>query len=287
MLRSSIVLAFVLLGFAAQAMAEKVTLIADTNAKSAYPIGLLKLALSLSGKRYDFEFLPDSPTAKRQEEMVRQGSLSVFWTSTSKALEAEYRPIRIPIYKGLLGYRIFLIRKEDQPMFSKVRTLNDLQGMVAGQGQYWSDTEILRNAGLVVATSTKDEGLFYMLDGGRFDYMPRGVPEPWDEIKGHPNLNLVVERELMLVYPSPAYFFVSRDNPQLAEDLERGLNVAIAKGDFDRYFYSSPMIQSVLKDANLKGRRAIRISNPNLHEDTPLSRNELWFNPEQDKGEAP
>ena len=37
MIRGSIVLVFVLLGFTAQAMAEKVTLIADTNAKSAYP----------------------------------------------------------------------------------------------------------------------------------------------------------------------------------------------------------------------------------------------------------
>ncbi|MFK9002990.1 hypothetical protein [Pseudomonas pergaminensis] len=286
MVRNRIVLVFLLLGFATQAMAEKVTLIADTNAKSAYPIGLLKLALSLSEKPYDFVFLPDSPTAKRQEEMVREGSLSVFWTSTSKELEAQYQPIRIPIYKGLLGYRIFLIRKEDQPKFTKVRTLADLQGLMAGQGQYWSDTQILRKAGLAVATSTKDEGLFYMLDGGRFDYMPRGVPEPWDEIKGHPNLNLVVEQELMLIYPSPAYFFVSRDNPQLAKDLEYGLNVAIEKGEFDRYFYSNPMIQSVLKDANLKGRRAIRISNPNLHEDTPLSRTELWFNPEQYEGEA-
>lgn len=86
--------------------------------------------------------------------MVHQGSLSVFWTSTSKGLETEYQPIRIPIYKGLLGYRIFLIRKEDQPKCSKVRTLADLKGLVAGQGQYWSDTEILRKAGLTVATST-------------------------------------------------------------------------------------------------------------------------------------
>lgn len=56
--------------------------------------------------------------------------------------------------------------------------------------------------------------------------------------------------------------------------------------DFDRYFYSSPMIQSVLREANLKGRRAIRISNPNLNENTPLSRKELWFNPEQYDGDA-
>lgn len=63
MVRNRIVLVFLLLGFATQAMAVKVTLIADTNAKSAYPIGLLKLALSLSAKRYDFVFLPDSPTA--------------------------------------------------------------------------------------------------------------------------------------------------------------------------------------------------------------------------------
>lgn len=285
-MRSRLLFAAVLFTFAAQAMAEKVTVIADTNAKSAYPIGLLKLALSLSGKRYEVEYLPDVPTAKRQAEMVHRGNLSVFWISTTQELEESYRPIRIPIYKGLLGYRIFLIRKDDQPRFSQARTLADLQDLTAGQGQFWADTEILRNAGLKVATSTKDEGLFYMLDGKRFDYMPRGVPEPWDEIKAHPDLNLTVERELMLIYPSPSYFFVSRNNPQLAEDLEHGLNAAVASGEFDRYFYSSPMIQSVLKEANLKGRRAIHINNPNLNENTPQSRKELWFNPEQYDGNA-
>ena len=128
LMRSRLTLAAVLLSFAAQAMAEKVTVIADTNAKSAYPIGLLKLALSLSGKRYEIDHLPDVPTAKRQAEMVHQGSLSVFWISTSEDLEQAFQPIRIPIYKGLLGYRIFLIRKEDQARFSSVRNLTDLQG---------------------------------------------------------------------------------------------------------------------------------------------------------------
>jgi hypothetical protein len=56
------------------------------------------LAFSLSEKYYDFALLPDSPTVKRQEEMVREGSLNIFWTSTSKALEAQYQSIRIPMY---------------------------------------------------------------------------------------------------------------------------------------------------------------------------------------------
>jgi hypothetical protein len=56
------------------------------------------LAFSLSEKYYDFALLPDSPTVKRQEEMVREGSLNIFWTSTSKELEAQYQPIRIPMY---------------------------------------------------------------------------------------------------------------------------------------------------------------------------------------------
>lgn len=41
MVRGSIVLIVVLLVLTAQATAEKVMLIADTNAKSAHPIGLL------------------------------------------------------------------------------------------------------------------------------------------------------------------------------------------------------------------------------------------------------
>lgn len=45
-----------------------------------------------------------------------------------------------------------------------------------------------------------------MLDGGRFAAYPRGVHEPWSEIAGRPELELAVEKKLMLAYKMPMYF---------------------------------------------------------------------------------
>jgi hypothetical protein len=50
-------------------------------------------------------------------------TVNVIWTTSSELRENSLLPIRIPIRKGLLGYRIFLIKKEDQAKFADIQTL--------------------------------------------------------------------------------------------------------------------------------------------------------------------
>ena len=49
-----------------------------------------------------------------------------------------------------------------------------------------------------------------MLEGGRYDYFPRGVHEPWSEITARPHLPLTVEKHILVKYPMPAYLFVNK-----------------------------------------------------------------------------
>ena len=39
-------------------------------------------------------------------------------------------PVRIPIRKGILGYRIFLIRKQVREKFAKITTLDELKQLM-------------------------------------------------------------------------------------------------------------------------------------------------------------
>ena len=94
-------------------------------------------------------------------------------------------PIRIPIQKGILGWRVGLIRKGDQGRFAGVDTLEDLKRVRLAQGQEWPDTLILRANGIDVITAPRYEGLFKMLVSKRFDYFPRSVNEIWDELESH------------------------------------------------------------------------------------------------------
>ena len=247
-----------------------------------YPLRLLDLGLKKSGGKYVLQ--PSARGGILQGRAIRalergDPGVTLLWTMTNKEREAKLLPIRIPIYKGLIGWRIPLVRAADRDRFKHVKTKTDLARFSAGQGHDWPDTEILRFNGIQVETSSHYAGLFGMLGLGRFDFFPRSIAEIWDEVATTQTPGLVVESHIVLHYPAAFYFFVSKKNPQLARDLERGLNLAVADGSFDALFneYHSDMIAR----ANIKDRTIIRMENPTLPPETPLHRKELWLNPER------
>lgn len=248
-----------------------------SNVQTDYMQGLLKLALSYSGKTYVFSTTEETYSRPRLMESVKNGSVSLMWGGTSDQMESDYLPIRIDAYRGLMSHRVLIIRNGDQARFDQVKTLDDLRKIKFGQGRSWQDASIMKNAGFDVVTSTKKPGLFYMLDGGRFDAFPRGANEAWSETAAFPNLNLTVEKQLVLVYPLPTYFFVHKGDPELAKDIENGLEAAIKDGRFDNYFYNSKEVKDALDRADLPNRRAFHITNPFLPKATPLERKELWI----------
>lgn len=244
-----------------------------------YAVEMAQLALSKIETQYKLEMIDSGDvTQARTLNDVASGSLDLFWAATDAELEKTLLPIRIPLFKGMLGHRIFMIRKGDQARFDSVRSLDDLKHFTFGQGTTWADTKILEANGLTVVKTIKYESLFDMLDGGRFDAFPRGVQEPWVELEKHPNLKLVDEKRLMLVYRMPFYLFTSLQNKKLAADLELGFNRAIADGSFDQVFYNSPIVQAAIEKANLEKRLVFELKNPYLSPETPVDRPELWLN---------
>ncbi|MGM8227284.1 diguanylate cyclase [Cellvibrio sp. ARAG 10.3] len=250
----------------------------DPNA--AYAINMLRLALSHIDKPYRIDISTNDMTQARVNEEVRiGGNLDLAWTSSDARMEATVLPIRIPLFKGLLGYRILIINKHDQAKFDRVNTLEDLKQLTFGQGRTWADTNILESNGFTVIKTNKYPSLFHMVEGGRFDAFPRGVHEPFGELAQRPELELAVEKNLMLAYKMPFYLFVSKNNPGLANDIETGFNHAIANGSFDEAFMNAPEVKDVIEKANMKNRKVFYIDNPTLSPETPLDRAELWFDP--------
>ncbi|RYY02977.1 MAG: diguanylate cyclase [Gammaproteobacteria bacterium] len=242
-----------------------------------YMQGLLKLALSYSNKHYTFTTTEETYSRPRLMESVKNGSVTLMWGGTSDQMEQDYLPVRIDAYRGLMSHRILIIRDGDQARFDAIKTIDDLRKIKFGQGRSWQDASIMESAGFNVVKSTKKPGLFYMLDGGRFDAFPRGANEAWSETSAFPKLNLAVEKQLVLVYPLPTYFFVHKNEAEVAKDIENGLEAAIKDGSFDNYFYNSKEVKDVLDRADLPNRRAFYINNPFLPKATPLERKELWL----------
>lgn len=250
-----------------------------TDPRVAYPLTLLQLALDKASAAVELRPSKAHMVQGRALSELERGSgtVHIVWSMTSRERESRLLPIRIPIYKGLIGWRIPLVRAQDVGALDGVASASDLRAFQAGQGHDWPDTTILRDNGLAVHGAPDYEGLFQMLQMGRFAYFPRSVIEVWAEAALHANKGIVVDPNLVLHYPAAFYYFVNRDQAALAQTLERGLEKAIADGSFDRLFHQH--FDDELRSSALERRRVIELKNPLLPTETPLHRKELWYRP--------
>ena len=256
---------------------------AENDIRSQYYLDLLKLVLKRTENGFGPARLREAQVRIKQSRAVQlvrdNAGLDIMWTMTSKEREEQLLPIRIPIQKGLLGHRIFIIQKGAQKQFDEIVRLEQLAELEAGQGHDWPDTKILRANGLNVRTNGDYNGLFRMLEGGRFDYYPRGVAEPFLEVKNRSDMAIEIEKKLLLKYPAPIFFFVNKNNLELANRIETGLRLMIDDGSFDEFFISHPAIKPILEQANIKGRLIFELENPLLTDETQqiLADPSLWY----------
>jgi hypothetical protein len=88
-------------------VAEKVQQQFDT-----YYLALMRLALDKSGA--DYKMIPYSITPiteSRSEYNLKHNRYNIHWLHASPKRESDLIPIRIPLFKGLSGWRIFLYLK--------------------------------------------------------------------------------------------------------------------------------------------------------------------------------
>ena len=241
-------------------------------------LALLHLACNKAGEVCQLFPGPAMVQGRAIQELQRpQSQIDVMWTMTSTEREKLLLPVRIPLYKGLIGWRVALLHPDRSELLAKVDSVAALARFSAGQEHDWPDTAILQHAGLPVVTTPDYEPLFSMLLQRRFDYFPRSVIEVSNEVRTHAELGLVIDRHILLRYPAAFYFFVRPQRPQLARMLGRGLEQAIRDGSFDALFqqYNG----AALKALALDKRRIIDLPNPLLPATVPLHRKNLWYRP--------
>lgn len=242
-----------------------------------YLQSVMKLAVERSGSDYE---IVESRVPMSQARVVRElaeatGRLDLAWTMTSIEREQQMLPVRVPVDRGLIGCRIALVRPPDLHRWRGLRTLAQLARYVAGQGQDWPDTAILRANGLRVHDVSRHEALFELLRMGRIDYFPRAVFELDDELASPLGHGLAVEPHLLLRYPAASYLFVRADRPRLAAELQRGLEAAVADGSLARLFQQR--FGDVIRRHRLARRQVLRLENPLLPAATPLDRPGYWM----------
>lgn len=253
------------------------------DTRLGYFVGLIDMAMKYTADEYGDYTLIYSDNEMVQErafaKLKSNKGIDLYWGMTSIQREESFAPIRIPLIKGLLGHRICIIRKKDGEKFSDITTLSQLKQMVLVQGADWPDTQILEFNGFNVHKMSVYENMFKMVSSGRVDFFPRGVNEPYEEVRIRPELNLVVDNKLLIKYIAPMYFFVNKQNKILEERLNKGLIRAIESGEFDEYFYNHPTTRAITELAKIEERVIFEIDNPILPPLTPIDDKRLWYKP--------
>jgi hypothetical protein len=238
-----------------------------------YALGLLQLAIEESGRDYVLRPTVDEMSQTRAARELELGNIDFIWTGTSAEYEQRFQPVRIPVLRGLDGYRICVINPGRQSAFSAVKSLDDLKQLTIGQDPGWSDVKILEAAGLKVVTAPYD-ALPEMVERDRFDCFLRGAHEAPNEIAKHPAL--AVENDLLIVYPFTSFFFVNKKDTVLAEALETGLKKAYEDGRFMQHFNSHPAIRAIFDEGRIEQRRRFDIANPFLTDETLAIPEQYW-----------
>jgi len=246
-----------------------------------YYVELLTLILNASKspeERIEFRFSGDQLSQARWvAEVVQDKGNNVLWTMNSKDRERNLHMIRVPVLKGLMGYRLLVIRKQDEAKFSNINTKEDLLKLSAGQGMHWPDTDILRANEFRLTEAMAKENLYKMLAAKRFDFFPRGVVEVELEDELIQSQELMVEPHLLLHYPADIFFFVGKTNIELAERMERGWQLIQKNGEFEKFFLDAARVKSALDILKKRKRTIIELENPFLPEETLSETRGYWI----------
>lgn len=253
----------------------------DTDKRRDYKVEVITQALEKTIPLYGAYRLTEANQTlvpQRALQQVQEGqSINIFMAVTSPEWESKTIPIRIPIRRGILNYRLLAINKTSLHEFEKVKTNESLKNHKVGLGRGWATVSLMTSHGHSVVQKTTLNGLYEALSHYQIDYIPRGINEVFDEMVmyGAANRDLIIEPNVAIRTLAPYYIFVSPKEERLAERLRVGLEMMVAdkslKALFDEFYADK------IANAGLSARRIIRIDNPNISAETPIARKELWF----------
>jgi len=256
--------------------AQQVIIAADD--RNEHHVELLVHVLSYADTQYDIDISGHWLPKKRALQQLADGTkLQVVAGSLSGERAKNFYPIPIPLVKGLLGWRISLVNKNNQNILKDVKSLAQLSTLTGGGHHSWSDTKVLESNNLKVLKSDSVRGLFRMLDKSRFDYFPRSAIKINKDLKSNDNYDIAIDPYVLIKYPHAYVYFVNTEQAKLAKDIESGLLKAKADGSFDQIFdkHYGTQVTELLSQS----RTVIELDNPSFPLPKILDNNDFWLLP--------
>lgn len=241
-----------------------------TQVRQPYESAVVELALELTREShgdYHFEMNHTPFSAGRAEREMRRGEVidlvsAPLWPTTS-ADDPPLITIPIPIARGLMGYRLSVVREEKRAAFETITSKEQLRRFTAGLGRDWQEATTFDHNHLPWYAGTDVAQLYTMLERARFDYLPLGSLEAratLDQMALEDEL--VIAETPIIYYALPVFLQVSTSRAELAERLETGLQEARDSGRLDALFdeHYGELVEQLAR----KNPQVIELENPDL-----------------------
>ncbi len=219
-------------------------------------------------------------TQARTLSFLENDYIDVLWMGTSIERENQFYAVKIPLMKGLLGYRVSIIKKQDLSSFV-VLPIKDFKQKIACQGAHWPDTRILEHNQYRVNPIVHYNVMFEMVSKNRCDYFPRAIFEGYGELEIAQKKfdNLAMLDDILLYYPYPIYFFVNKENVALGQIIESGLEQMIDNGEFDTLMNNHEVTRHAFPLKKWESKRIFHLENPFLSATTDVENPRYWVLP--------
>lgn len=263
----------------------------EADASHSYLLSLLELVLDETEADYGETVIELLPTSYNQKIILsllnHDGILDVVTSAPTPEREEKFRSAKVPLMRGLLGYRMMIIRPEDEALFKKFTKEEELKALRACQATHWPDADVLEAGGYKVVRTPVFEDLFKMLINKECDYFPRGIAEGYAEVITHnstyPSKKLKAFDDIIIHYPLPLFFYTSHKNFELAARIERGLEAIIKNGKFDKLMQNHAITKTIFPLKKWKNKRYFYVPNHLLPKSVPIEKKHLWIQLAADK----
>lgn len=240
------------------------------DASHDYFVSLLRMALAQSNNSSAITIIPHSGQGRVLKMLAFSDLYDVVWTGMSKERDQLLHRVPIPLFKGGLGWRGLVMRKDARETFRNITDTVELSNFIACQGRHWPDADILKEAGLPVQLVSNFDAMLQMLELRRCDYMPLSIFEGRSELAAVKDRfpMLIFNENLIISYPISMNFYVKKSNLTLASDIEAGLIKLIDSGEFEKHMKDHSLTKNGFPLERLNNATKIDIKNNDISQET-------------------
>jgi ABC-type amino acid transport substrate-binding protein len=257
-----------------------------SSERLVYISELLDAALQKTVKEYGNYEIQVSRKASTDEKISSdlasgEFNYSLGWVSINKPISEQLLYIPIPLYRGVLGARIFHIKDSFKKVLN-IKTLEDLKKVPIGVGENWGDDEIMKHSNLNIVLGKSHSDLTGMLSEEKIKLITRSIYEAYSEIPDILKVykDISVESNILLYYKSDLFLAFPQKNKNLKDRLEKGLNILLSTGEFQNIF--NKYFKKNIDAAKISTRTVFTIDAPYVIPGDYLLDKKLWISLERE-----